>query len=205
MPLHVVNHPVAAHLLAILRDKRTEPSRFRQTCHHLTHYLLAEATRALPTRQLSLDTPLERTTADMLCRGVVAVPILRAGLAMLEPVVNTLPDVTVGYVGLERDEETAEPHAYYCKLPSVADQHVLLLDPMLATGGSVIAAMNRLEEHGARDVTMICIVSAPEGVEQVEQAFPSLPIFTASLDSHLDENKYIRPGLGDFGDRLYGT
>lgn len=205
MALTVLDHPVARHLLTRLRDRRTDPSSFRSLCQRLTTFLVIEATRDLATRDDPVDTPLEPTTGSALAHGLVVVPILRAGLGMLQTVTDLFPDVAVGYVGLERDHETAEARSYYCKLPPLDSRCVLLVDPMLATGGSAEQAVALLKEAGASDVRLIAMVAAPEGVARLLERFPDLPMVTAGLDRELDENRYIRPGLGDFGDRLYGT
>lgn len=206
MPLHVLDHPLASHLVSHLRDKTTKPATFRTLAHQLTLLLAIEATNDLETEEKTIETPLEQTTTRVLVRQpLVIVPILRAGLGMLQPFTDLFPDVSVGYVGLERDHETARARSYYCKLPPVVGRHVFLVDPMLATGGSAVQALTLVKQHGATDVRLICIVSAPEGVAEVELHHPGTAIHTAALDRGLNERKYILPGLGDFGDRLYGT
>lgn len=205
MPLTVLDHPVAAHLLTLLRDARTEPAQFRALCRQVTLYLLVEATADLPVRSRNVDTPLETAEGAELAAELVVVPILRAGLGMLEAATQFLPRVAVGYVGLERDETTAVARSYYCKLPPVKGREVLLIDPMLATGGSANHALDLLAKEGAAGLRVLSIVAAPEGVEAVRRRHPGALIFTAALDRELDARKYIRPGLGDFGDRLYGT
>lgn len=205
MGLTVLDHPVASHLLTRLRDRRTDPSSFRSLCRQLTTFLVIEATRDLATRDDPVDTPLEACTGSALAHGLVVVPILRAGLGMLQTVTDIFPDVAVGYVGLERDHETAEARSYYCKLPPLDGRCVLLVDPMLATGGSAEQAVALLKDAGAKNVRLLAMVAAPEGVARLSDRFSDLTIVTAGLDRELDENRYIRPGLGDFGDRLYGT
>jgi uracil phosphoribosyltransferase len=206
MPLHVLDHPLASHLVSHLRDKTTKPATFRTLAHQLTLLLAIEATNDLETEEKTIETPLEQTTTRVLVRQpLVIVPILRAGLGMLQPFTDLFPDVSVGYVGLERDHETARARSYYCKLPPVVGRHVFLVDPMLATGGSAVQALTLVKQHGATDVRLICIVSAPEGVAEVEKHHPGTAIHTAALDRCLNDRKYILPGLGDFGDRLYGT
>ncbi len=205
MPLTVLEHAIGGHLLARLRDQTTPPERFRALTRALTQILVIEATRALPTRPLTVSTPLEDTDCAVLDTGLVAVPVLRAGLGMLDAVLDLLPDATVGYVGLERDETTAIASSYYCKLPPLEGRTVLLLDPMLATGGSAAWAVNQLYEAGATNVTLLCVVAAPEGVARLDESFPHLHVVTAALDRELDARRYILPGLGDFGDRLFGT
>ena len=205
MPLTVLKHPVAKHLPTRLRDRRTEPNIFRALCQRLTTFLVIEATRDLETRTDPVETPLEPCVGTVLAHHLVVVPILRAGLGMLQTVTDLFPNVAVGYVGLERDHETAEARSYYCKLPPLDGRCVLVVDPMLATGGSAEQAITLLKDAGARNVRLIAIVAAPEGVARIGDRFPEVPVYTAGLDRELDGNKYIRPGLGDFGDRLYGT
>lgn len=205
MPLTVLDHALAAHLLTRLRDETTPPERFRPLTHSLTQLLIAEATRGLALRAQSVRTPLEEAPGATLANPVVIVPILRAGLGMLEPVLQLIPEATVGYVGLERDETTAIASSYYLKLPDLAARTAFVLDPMLATGGSAAWAIHQLEEAGAASVTLLCVVAAPEGVARLEESFPRLQIVTAALDRELNDRRYILPGLGDFGDRLFGT
>ncbi|BET68396.1 uracil phosphoribosyltransferase [Opitutales bacterium ASA1] len=205
MPLTVLQHPVVDHWMTRLRDKRTDPAQFRVICKRLTAFLVMEATRDLPVETDPIETPLEAIEGRALGADIVVVPILRAGLGMLEAVTDILPHVSVGYVGLERDHTTAQARTYYCKLPPVAGSTVLVVDPMLATGGSAEMAVDLLYREGARDVRLLAMVAAPEGVKRLQTKFPELPVFTAALDRQLNALKYIVPGLGDFGDRLYGT
>ncbi len=200
-----VDHPLAQHLLTALRDRETPPELFRTLTRRLSTVLVLEATRDLTTKQARVVTPLEDTTGPLLAQPLVAVPILRAGLGMLESVVELFPTVRVGYIGLERDEATFEASQYYSKLPRVDDACVLVLDPMLATGGSAGAALVALKESGAREPRMISIVAAPEGLAALQRAHPDVRVYTAAVDRELDERAYILPGLGDFGDRLYET
>jgi uracil phosphoribosyltransferase len=201
----IIQHPLASHVMTHLRDKTTKPALFRTLCHRITFLLALEATRDLATEEKAIDTPLEPTTGRVLAKPLVIVPILRAGLGMVEPFLDLFPDVSVGYVGLERDHTTAIAHSYYCKLPPVDGTRVLVVDPMLATGGSAAQALDVIKAAGARDLALVCIVAAPEGVALVEQRHPEVPIYLAALDRALNSWKYILPGLGDFGDRLYGT
>jgi uracil phosphoribosyltransferase len=201
----VVDHPLAGHLLLALRDRRTPAAVFRAYTKRLTTALILEATRDLPTRPHTVMTPLEEATGRALAEPVVAIPILRAGLGMLDSVVELFPEVRVGYLGLERDEATFQPSEYYAKLPRLDDARTFVLDPMLATGGSAIAALDSVKEAGAPWVCMVSIVSAPEGVGALEGAHPDVDIVTASIDRELNASAYILPGLGDFGDRLFGT
>jgi uracil phosphoribosyltransferase len=201
----VVDHPLASHLLLALRDQFTEPQQFRALTKRLTTVLMVEATRDLPTRTSVVATPLEEAEGRTLAEPLVAVPILRAGLGMLDAVVELFPHVRVGYLGLERDEATFQPSEYYEKLPPLADARTFILDPMLATGGSAVAAVEAVKAGGAKDIRMVSIVAAPEGVKTMEAAHPDVQVFTASIDRELNDSAYILPGLGDFGDRLYGT
>ncbi len=204
--LHVLDHPLAAHVITHLRDKTTKPATFRTLCYQISLLLAVEATRSLPTEEKAIETPLEPMTGRVLThQPLVIVPILRAGLGMVQPFLDIFPDVSVGYIGLERDHTTAIARSYYCKLPPLTGCRVLLVDPMLATGGSAVKALDVLRAHGGDELAFVSIVSSPEGVAEVEQHHPQVPIFTAALDRALNAKKYILPGLGDFGDRLYGT
>lgn len=204
--LHLVDHPVAHTALMALRDRATTPGRFRRLARRVTLVLACEATRSLPTARRHVDTPLEPTDGPALDADVVVVPVLRAGMGMVDAVLDLLPDARVGHVGLQRDEETAEAHPYFNRLPGdLAGSIVLLIDPMLATGGSAIAAADMIKAAGGRNIRMLCIVAAPEGVAALAAAHPDVDVFTPVVDRELDARKYIRPGLGDFGDRLYGT
>jgi uracil phosphoribosyltransferase len=205
MSLIVVSHPLAESLLTELRDKTTTPSRYRRLCHRLTTLLAIEATRQLPVRPKRVETPLESFEGRELATGVVIVPVLRAGLGMVEPILALLPNAQVGHVGIERDHETALPRSYYAKMPGLAGKHILIVDPMLATGGTLLHAIAEIRELGGEHITVVSIISAPEGVAAVEALEPHVPIFTAALDRCLNAQKYILPGLGDFGDRLMGT
>jgi uracil phosphoribosyltransferase len=205
MPLTVVDHPLAQHLLTQLREVSTPPPVFRTIAKRLTIAVVLEAVRGLPTVEVDVETPLERTSGRTISPDLVAVPILRAGLGMLEAVAELFPEVSVGYIGLERDDVTLQPTSYYEKLPPLADRHVLLLDPMLATGGSASAAASSIAAKGPAEIRMVCVVAAPEGVSKMERDHPNVPVFTASLDRALNDVGYILPGLGDFGDRLFGT
>jgi uracil phosphoribosyltransferase len=206
MPVHVVDHPALADALCRLRDKTTPPAEFRRLSRIAGVILATEATRSLPTAETEVVTPLETTRCAHVVQEVIAVPILRAGLGLLEGFLEIVPGARVGYLGLERDEATAIARLYYGKVPGdLAKASVFLLDPMLATGGSAAKAFALLAERGARQVTLLSVVAAPEGIAAIEAAAPSATIVTAAIDRGLDERKYIRPGLGDFGDRLYGS
>ena len=204
MSVTVVDHALAGHLLAQLRSQETAPPVFRTLAKRLALTLALEAIRDLPAREITVRTPLEETTGRVL-DDLVAVPILRAGLGMLEAVTELFPEVAVGYIGLERDEASLEPQSYYRKLPPVEGRHVLVLDPMLATGGSGSAATSAVKEGGPASIRFVCVVAAPEGIRKMEADHPDVPIFTAAIDRQLNERGYIVPGLGDFGDRLFGT
>ncbi|NBD38878.1 MAG: uracil phosphoribosyltransferase [Verrucomicrobia bacterium] len=205
MPPEILDHPVAVHSINQLRRRETPPEQFRRHCDKVTTFLAIAATRDLCTRKDPFATPLEETDGDFLDTPVAVVAILRAGAGMVDSVTRLLPDVAVGYVGLERDEETAEAHRYYHKLPPLAGRRVLVVDPMLATGGSAEQALRAVQAAGAEKTDFLCIVAAPEGIRRLEKGFPSLRIFAGAVDRGLDPKRYIRPGLGDFGDRLYGT
>lgn len=205
MPATTLDHPLATHVLTHLRDRTTKPATFRTLCYQLGLLLALEATRDLSTKTIRIETPLEPMDARVLAQGLVVVPILRAGLGMLQPYTDLFPDVSVGYVGLERDHATAVARSYYCKLPPLAGKRVLCVDPMLATGGSAVQALTLLREAGAADLRLVCIVSAPEGIAAVEAVHPDVPVLAAAVDRELNSRSYITPGLGDFGDRLYGT
>jgi len=203
--LHVSKHPLVADSLRGLRDATTEPEEFRTLARNVITMLLYEATADLPVRHGTVRTPLADADSIELDSEVVAIPVLRAGLGLLAPVLELLPRVSVGYIGLERDEQTAVARIYYNKLPRLQGKVPLLLDPMLATGGSAAQALDLIKEAGGREARMICVVAAPEGVKVLEERHPEVDVYTAALDSHLNDKAYIVPGLGDFGDRLFGT
>jgi uracil phosphoribosyltransferase len=206
VPLHLVDHPIAHDVLLSLRDSATPPEQFRQMARRVSLILGLEATRDLPKRPDSVQTPLARASGTRIATEVVVVPVLRAGLGMLDAVLSLLPRARVGHIGLQRDEETAVALKYYAKFPVGLDRaRVLMIDPMLATGGSAVAALDLLREAGARDVHLLCIVAAPEGVAAVDAHHPTVHIYTPVVDDRLDARKFIVPGLGDFGDRLFGT
>jgi uracil phosphoribosyltransferase len=204
MALHLLKHAVAEETLARIRDEATPSEEFRRMAHRVALLLTAEATRNLPLRQVTVETPLEPTAARRLGGRVVAVPILRAGLAMLPAFLEVLPEALVGYIGLARDESTAEAHRYYENVPDCRGADVFLLDPMLATGGSAVLAAEGLRGRGSASVSLLSVVAAPEGVAHLGAAAPEIEIYTAALDRELNDRKYILPGLGDFGDRANG-
>ena len=206
MPVHIVDHPLVHDALAELRDKRTAPERFRRAATRISVLLAAEAMREVPSNSVTVDTPLGPAPGRKTSDEVVVVPVLRAGLGMLDAVLELVPRARVGHIGLQRDEMTAVASQYYAKLPPALEKSfVLMIDPMLATGGSAVAALDLLRAAGAREVRIVCIVAAPEGLSVVERHHPGVVIYTPVVDRGLNEHKFIVPGLGDFGDRLYGT
>lgn len=206
MQVHVVNHPLIKEKMTHLRDKKTQPRNFRRLLDEIAQLLLFEVTRDLPLRETKVTTPLAETTGyELAVSGITVVPILRAGLGFLDAVLDLIPEARVGHIGLTRDEETLEPIKYYCKIPKDKDAEIILIDPMLATGGSAAAALTMLKADGYKHFLFMCLVAAPEGVELVNREHPDVPIYTAALDDHLNEHGYIVPGLGDAGDRVFGT
>jgi uracil phosphoribosyltransferase len=204
--LHVVDGPLARQKLKVLRDEDTRTPEFRQAMKELALILVAEATHSMPTNTVRVRTPLADTEVEEIAGPVCLVPVLRAGLGMLEGALALLPDATVGFMGLQRDEETAEPVEYYVNLPRDLQEYlVLVLDPMLATGGSLSATLDKLKEYGARWISCLHAVAAAPGVERVTGEHPDASFYTAAVDPELDERAFIVPGLGDAGDRLYGT
>jgi len=202
----VFDHPLIAHKLATLRDKSTGHRMFRATLAQIAGLMVYEVTRAFGTTPAPVDTPMTRTTCSVLSGVVTIVPVLRAGLGMIGGILEIMPEARVGHVGLARDEHTLEPVAYLKRLPRDLDAGpVILVDPMLATGGSASAALAMLKEAGATDLRMICLVAAPEGVDRLAREHPDVTVYTAALDERLDDSGFIVPGLGDAGDRLYGT
>src|ERR671917_1607105 len=204
--LHVVDGPLARQKLKVLRDENTRTPEFRQAMKELALIVVSEATHSMPTNTVRVRTPLAETEVEEIAGPVCLVPVLRAGLGMLEGALALLPDATVGFMGLQRDEETAEPVEYYVNLPRNLHEYlVLVLDPMLATGGSLSATLHKLKEYGARWVSCLHAVAAVPGVERVTSEYPAVNFYVAAEDPELDENAFIVPGLGDAGDRLYGT
>ena len=204
--LTVIEHPVLADRLAVMRNRDTTYAEFRQALYEAAAIMAVEVARDLPLKQVEIDTPLERTKGLRLRDEVAVVPVLRAGLGMVEGFLRLLPDARVGHVGIHRDEQEHVPIGYYERLPrGLPDARVYLLDPMLATGGSAVSALDKLNEAGARQLELVCLVAAPEGLKAVEDEHPGVRIWTAAVDRELDENAYIRPGLGDAGDRVFGT
>lgn len=206
VPLHLVRHPLVHDALATLRDSTTPPDLFRRMAVRISVILAAEATRDVPSVAGTVATPLGPAEAHRVSGDVVVVPVLRAGLGMLDAVLELIPTARVGHIGLQRDEMTAVASQYYSKLPAdLSRSFVLIIDPMLATGGSAVSALDLLCAAGATSIRLICIVAAPEGIALVERHHPDVHIYTPVVDSGLNEHKFIVPGLGDFGDRLYGT
>lgn len=205
--LTVVDHPLVQHKLTLMRDKNTSTAVFRQLLREISHLLAYEVTRELPMTTQEIETPLTRMRAPVLDgRKLALVSILRAGNGLLDGMLDLIPSARVGFVGLYRDEETLQPVQYYCKLPGeLEDRLVIAVDPMLATGNSSAAAVDLIKKAGATDIRFLCLLAAPEGVARMKAAHPDVPIVTASLDERLNEKGYIVPGLGDAGDRMYGT
>lgn len=206
MHIHVIDHPLIQHKLTIMRKKETSSGEFRRLLQEITLLMGYELTRDLPLEDVAIETPLEKATGKQVAgKKLGIVPILRAGFGMVEGLTELMPSARIGVIGLYRDPVTAKPIEYYCKLPDVENRDFILVDPMLATGGSAVAAIDMMKEKGVKNIKFMCLVAAPEGVEVVNQAHPDVPIYTASLDRQLNEKKYILPGLGDAGDRIFGT
>lgn len=204
--VYVVNHPLLEHSLSRLRDKKTGTEEFRRHASIVSQIMIMEATKNLALEDNPIETPLSPMKGSKVKEGLVFVPVLRAGISMLFPARDFLPWASVGFIGLERDEETAIARQYYQKFPqNLEDKKVLVLDPMLATGGSLVDTISALYKKRANDICVVCIVAAPEGIQTLKDHFRDITIYTAAVDSHLNENKYIVPGLGDFGDRYFGT
>ena len=207
MSLYIVDHPLVAHKLTILRDKNTPTKDFRALVGEIGMFLTYEATRDLPLTTRKIETPLCAMEAPTLSgKKLAVVPILRAGLGLVEGVLRMVPSAKVGHIGLYRDEETLQPVKYFCKMPpDIAQRDVLVVDPMLATGGSACAAIAFMKEYGCQNIKLMVLVAAPEGVSKVEREHPEVPVYCAALDDHLNQRGYIVPGLGDAGDRIFGT
>ncbi len=204
--LHVLEHPLIQSKLTLLRDVNTKNEPFRRLLEELTALMVYEITRQYPLRDRAINTPLEPMTGRVLDASIVLVPILRAGTGMLGGVLHLVPMAKVGHIGLFRDPVTLKPVEYYCKLPpELPDAHIILVDPMLATGGSAISATDIIKHEGGKDIQFLCLVAAPEGIEAYASVHPNVPIYTAAVDRQLNEKGYILPGLGDAGDRIFGT
>lgn len=205
--VHVIEHPLVQHKLTIVRDRQTGPKEFRELVEEIAMLLAYEVTRGFPLEEVEIETPIRRAKSKVVSgKKVAIIPILRAGLGMTAGVLRLLPTAKVGHIGVYRDPETLRPVAYYCKLPAdLSDREIILVDPMLATGGSAVAGVDFLKERGANIIKFMCLIGAPEGVALVRERHPDVEIFLAAVDECLDEHGYIVPGLGDAGDRLYGT
>ena len=204
--LTVLEHPLIRHKMAILRDRATSTKDFRQLVSEIAMLMTYEVTRDLPTSPVDVETPLEKTTCRMVAgKKLTLVPILRAGLGMVEGISHLIPSARIGHIGLYRDHDTLKPVSYYFKVPSESSRDFFVLDPMLATGGTAVDAVQKLKDTGASRIRFICLVAAPEGVRLMLEAHPDVPVYTAALDRQLNEHGYILPGLGDAGDRIFGT
>ena len=203
----VLDHPLIQHKLAILRNENTAVKEFRELISEIAGLMCYEATRNLPTREVEVQTPVAKAKCRMLAgKKLAIVPVLRAGLGMVDSMVDLIPSAKIGHIGLYRDPVTHKPVEYYCKLPDdIANRQVYVVDPMLATGGSAVAAIDFLKEHGCKNITMMNIIGCPEGVQAAQEAHPDVDIYLAAMDEKLNEHAYIIPGLGDAGDRIFGT
>ncbi len=203
----IFNHPLVQHKVGIIRDKNTTVKQFRELVQEIAGLMVYEITRNLPLVDVEVETPLTKTTARAIGgKKLAIVPVLRAGLGMVDGILQLVPNAKVGHIGLYRDPATLKPVEYYCKLPAdIAEREIFVLDPMLATGGSASAAISLIKQRGAQKVSLVCLIAAPDGIKQVRKEHPDVDIFIASLDSHLNDHGYIVPGLGDAGDRLFGT
>ena len=204
--LNILKHPLLTHKLTLLRRKETGTKDFRETLEEIAGLMAYEITRDLPLRDITIETPLGKCDTQELARDVVIIPVLRAGLGMVDGISNLIPTARVGHIGMYRDHETLLPITYYSKFPgNLPEAVVMVLDPMLATGGSSTAAIQILKDHGAKTIKLVCVVGAPEGIQRIRKDHPDVQIYIAGLDEKLNENGYIVPGLGDAGDRLFGT
>jgi len=205
--VHVLDHPLIQHKLAILRNKNTSVKEFRELVNEISGLMCYEATRNLPTVEVEVETPVATAKCRMLAgKKLAIVPILRAGLGMVDAMVDLIPSAKIGHIGLYRDPETHEPVEYYCKLPEdVENRQVFVVDPMLATGGSAVAAIDFLKKHGCKNIIMMNVIGCPEGIQRVQEAHPDVEMYLAACDERLNDHAYIVPGLGDAGDRIFGT
>ncbi len=205
--VYELDHPLIQHKLTYIRDKRTGPKEFRELVEEITMLMAYEVTKDMPLEEIEIETPVQKAKSKIIAgRKVGLVPILRAGLGMVEGMLKMIPAAKVGHIGLYRDPETLLPVEYYCKLPpDVAERELLVLDPMLATGGSAAAAIDFLKERGAENIKLVCMIAAPEGVKMVQEKHPNVDIYVAAIDEKLNDHGYIVPGLGDAGDRIFGT
>ncbi|MEJ2052830.1 MAG: uracil phosphoribosyltransferase [Calditrichaceae bacterium] len=204
--LHILDHPLIQQKLCYLRDKDTSNLNFRNLLNEIAGLMVYEVTRNIPVQSKEVTTPLETTLGKILTKPVTLVPILRAGLAMCDGILSLIPHARVGHLGLYRDKDTLQPVEYYKKFPADFDKsEILVIDPMLATGGSANAALDYVKKEGGKNITFVCLVASPEGVKKLEESHPDIPVYTAALDRELNDHGYILPGLGDAGDRIYGT
>ena len=205
--VHVMDHPLIQHKLSLMRDQETGPKEFRELLNEISMLMAYEVTRDLPLKTIEIETPICRAQTQVIAgKKLAVVPVLRAGLGMVNGITTLVPSAKIGHIGLYRDPETHEPHEYYCKLPDpIAERTIVVCDPMLATGGSAIDAINQIKKHGGKNIKFMCIIAAPEGLERLHREHPDIQIYVGSLDRQLNENAYICPGLGDAGDRIFGT
>ncbi len=203
---HIIDHPLIKHSLSILRGKDTGTEGFRRHADIISHILIMEVTKCIQVYEKTVLTPLSSTQGFSIQDSLVFVSVLRSGIAILIPALDLFPSTPVGFIGLERDEKTAIAHEYYIKFPSkLRNKHILILDPMLATGGSLVATVSALKNKGAKDISAVCMLAAPEGIDFLHNKHPQVNVYTTAVDSHLNDSKCIVPGLGDFGDRYFGT
>ena len=205
MELLEISHPLKDHYLTNLRDKNTDFDTFRDSASKLSYFLVVEATKHLTTLSKEIDTPLTKTKGVQIENNSVAISVLRAGLGLMDGVQQLIPNISFGYIGVQRNEETAQPENYYEKLPDLVDKNVFILEPMLATGGSLSFAIETVKKYNPKNIHALTVISAPEGINKIKENHPDITLVTASIDEKLDDNWYIVPGLGDMGDRLFGT
>ena len=206
MQVNIIDHPLIQHKLTIMRKKETSSADFRKLLEEITMLMGYEATRDLPLEDVEIETPIQKTVGKRLTgKKIAIVPVLRAGFGMVQGLLDLIPSARIGVIGLYRDPETLKPVEYYCKLPNIENRSFIIVDPMLATGGSSVAAIQMLKDRGVKDIRLMCLVAAPEGVDTVNKAHPDVKIYTAAVDECLNEHGYIVPGHGDAGDRIFGT
>jgi len=204
--VHLIEHPLIQHKLTLMRDKNTNTKEFRELVKEVSALMVYEIARDTEMKTIEVETPIGKTKGRIMKDEIAVIPILRAGIIMADGIIDLIPTAKVGYIGLYRDPDTLEPVEYYCKLPNHIEKYkVFVVDPMLATGGSAIKAIEILKERGAKNITFVCLISAPEGLEKLSSRFPDIPVYTISIDEKLNSHGYIVPGLGDAGDRLFGT
>jgi uracil phosphoribosyltransferase len=204
--VHLIQHPLIQHKLTLMREKTTSTKEFRELVKEVSALMVYEISRNMDLKSVDIETPIGKTEGRLLKDEIAIIPILRAGITMAEGIIDLIPTAKVGHIGLYRDPDTLEPVEYYCKLPKHIEEYkIFLVDPMLATGGSAIKAVQVIKEKGAKDISFVCLISAPEGLSKLSSVFPEIPIYTISIDEHLNSHGYIVPGLGDAGDRLFGT